>query len=147
MTRARIPPGPVLQEAYGVLDKFKISRTFFVRTDQEGCALAASDINAANGITAVSTVAEAVGNEQKRLPILGNDTPEQPEKPITKTSSTSSPPPVIALLGKKLPQAKESQSHDINSNLEISPTTGQNVEKDASIIQDIREKEIVALQR
>ncbi|XP_023309873.1 apolipoprotein D-like [Anoplophora glabripennis] len=65
MTRDRIPPGPVLQTAYGVLDKFKISRTFFVKTDQEGCALAASDINAANGITSISTVAEATGYEQK----------------------------------------------------------------------------------
>lgn len=65
MTRDRIPPGPVLQTAYGILDKFKISRTFFVKTDQEGCALAASDINAANGITSISTVAEATGYEQK----------------------------------------------------------------------------------
>lgn len=67
MTRDRIPPGPVLQTAYGVLDKYKISRTFFVKTDQEGCALAASDINAANGITAISTVAEATGYEQKKF--------------------------------------------------------------------------------
>ncbi|KAJ8984293.1 hypothetical protein NQ317_009777 [Molorchus minor] len=65
MTRERIPPGPVLQTVYGVLDKFKISRTFFVKTDQEGCALAASDINAANGITAVSTLAETTGSLQR----------------------------------------------------------------------------------
>ncbi|KAH0567330.1 probable serine/threonine-protein kinase kinX [Cotesia glomerata] len=38
MTRARIPPGDVLQQAYGVLDKYKISKTFFVKTDQEDCA-------------------------------------------------------------------------------------------------------------
>lgn len=86
MTRARIPSGPTMQKAYGILDQFKISRTFFVRTDQEGCALAASDINAANGITAESTVAEATGNEQKRLPILGNELPE-PEVPVRRTSS------------------------------------------------------------
>lgn len=37
MTRERNPDGPVLQAAYGVLDKYKISRTFFVKTDQTDC--------------------------------------------------------------------------------------------------------------
>jgi apolipoprotein D and lipocalin family protein len=35
LTRDRLAPGLVLQMAYGVLDKFKISRAFFVRTNQE----------------------------------------------------------------------------------------------------------------
>ncbi|XP_043269755.1 uncharacterized protein [Venturia canescens] len=38
MTRARRPEGPVLQSAYGVLDKYKISRTFFIKTNQEDCS-------------------------------------------------------------------------------------------------------------
>ncbi|XP_012536121.2 apolipoprotein D [Monomorium pharaonis] len=38
MTRERIPSGKVLQKAYGVLDKYKISKTFFVKTDQTECA-------------------------------------------------------------------------------------------------------------
>lgn len=66
MTRARLPPGDVLQKAYGVLDKFKISRTFFIKTDQEGCAVAASDLNAANGITSISTIPESFGSTQKK---------------------------------------------------------------------------------
>lgn len=37
MTRERLAPGTVLQQAYGVLDKYKISRTFFVKTDQSDC--------------------------------------------------------------------------------------------------------------
>ncbi|XP_058056691.1 lopap-like [Anopheles bellator] len=37
MGRERLPAGPVLQRAYGVLDKYKISRTFFMRTNQEDC--------------------------------------------------------------------------------------------------------------
>lgn len=37
MTRERLPSGPVLQRAYGVLDRYKISRTFFVKTDQDNC--------------------------------------------------------------------------------------------------------------
>ncbi|EFA11278.1 apolipoprotein D [Tribolium castaneum] len=77
MTRERLPSGVVLQQAYGVLDKFKISRTFFVKTDQEGCAIAASDINAANGITATSTIAEATGSEQKNA-----NKPEEENQPV-----------------------------------------------------------------
>ncbi|KAL0268961.1 UNVERIFIED_CONTAM: hypothetical protein PYX00_010722 [Menopon gallinae] len=37
MTRERLAPGTVLQQAYGILDKYKISRTFFVKTDQSDC--------------------------------------------------------------------------------------------------------------
>lgn len=37
MTRDRLPVGPVLQRAYGVLDKYQISRTFFIKTDQNNC--------------------------------------------------------------------------------------------------------------
>jgi len=65
MTRERLPNGEILQRAYGVLDKFKISRTFFVKTDQEGCAVAASEINAGNGIIATSTIPEATGSDQR----------------------------------------------------------------------------------
>ena len=37
MTRERLAPGKTLQTAYGILDKYKISRTFFVKTDQNDC--------------------------------------------------------------------------------------------------------------
>jgi apolipoprotein D and lipocalin family protein len=37
MARERMPRGEVLQAAYGVLDKYKMNRAFFVRTDQGTC--------------------------------------------------------------------------------------------------------------
>lgn len=37
LSRERIPQGEVLQAAYGVLDKFKLNRTFFVKTQQTDC--------------------------------------------------------------------------------------------------------------
>lgn len=37
MARERVPPGNILQGAYGVLDKFKLSRNFFVKTEQTTC--------------------------------------------------------------------------------------------------------------
>ncbi|CAH1153724.1 unnamed protein product [Phaedon cochleariae] len=80
MTRDRIPPGPVLQQAYGVLDKFRISRNFFIKTDQAGCAIAASDINAANGIASISTVAETTGSEQRKRPLMENHRDKVVEK-------------------------------------------------------------------
>ncbi|XP_066158011.1 apolipoprotein D-like [Euwallacea fornicatus] len=55
MTRERIPDSPTLQKAYGVLDRYKINRSFFVKTDQEGCTIAAADLNAALGIASTST--------------------------------------------------------------------------------------------
>lgn len=81
MTRDRLPSGTTMQKAYGILDKFKISRTFFVKTDQEGCAIAASEINAANGITPTSTIPESLGVEQKDS---GKKPEEQKEKSAIK---------------------------------------------------------------
>ena len=40
MTREKLAPGTVLQKAYGILDKYKLSRTFFVKTDQNSCEIA-----------------------------------------------------------------------------------------------------------
>lgn len=37
MARDRIPRGEVLQAAYGVFDKYKMNRSFFVKTDQTSC--------------------------------------------------------------------------------------------------------------
>ncbi|XP_019931635.2 apolipoprotein D [Aedes albopictus] len=39
LARERLPPGPILQRAYGVLDKYRINRSFFVRTHQEDCVV------------------------------------------------------------------------------------------------------------
>lgn len=36
-TRERLAPGPVMQQAYGILDKYRISRTFFVKSEQKDC--------------------------------------------------------------------------------------------------------------
>lgn len=37
MARERFPRGEVMQAAHGVLDKYKMNRSFFVRTDQDNC--------------------------------------------------------------------------------------------------------------
>jgi len=45
LTREKLAPGTVMQQAYGVLDKYKLSRTFFVKTDQNSCAIAVAAPN------------------------------------------------------------------------------------------------------
>lgn len=138
MTRSRIPPGPVLQRAYGVLDQYKISRTFFVKTDQEGCALAASDINAANGINPESTVAEATGIQQKKLPILGNDTPEKVNSPVPfkgykKKVQTS---PVVSALRSGILMEGESDGLDTEGKSE-NPSTEEVINQSTTTEQGI----------
>lgn len=46
MARERIPPGNILQGAYGVLDKYKLSRNFFVKTEQTTCVTLPAPIEA-----------------------------------------------------------------------------------------------------
>ncbi|XP_047532905.1 apolipoprotein D-like [Vanessa atalanta] len=39
LTRERLAPSLVMQSAYAVLDRYKISRTFFVKTNQADCSI------------------------------------------------------------------------------------------------------------
>lgn len=50
MTRDRLPPNLVLQRAYGVLDKYKISRAFFIKTGQEDCTVQPQAIEAVDPV-------------------------------------------------------------------------------------------------
>lgn len=71
MTRERIPSGPAMQRAYGVLDKFKISRTFFISTDQTDCETVAPAVEAID-----PTTQESVTETPEAL-IEGEDSPNQ----------------------------------------------------------------------
>lgn len=81
MTRERLPPGTIMQKAYGVLDRYKISRTFIQRTEQEGCAIAASEINAAQGWVSEASQSVETGAAKSAGPVLEDrvDVEKQPE--------------------------------------------------------------------
>ncbi|CAF4863578.1 unnamed protein product [Pieris macdunnoughi] len=74
LTRERLPTPLLMQNAYGVLDRFKISRTFFVKTNQADCNIlpqpAAEPLDLKNDViidakNAVPELkAEAVGSEK-----------------------------------------------------------------------------------
>ncbi|KAL2722666.1 apolipoprotein D-like [Vespula squamosa] len=59
MTRERIAPGSILQKAYGVLDKYKISKAFFVKTNQEDCAYLAPSTATEDNTAAAAAAQEA----------------------------------------------------------------------------------------
>lgn len=64
MTRERNPTATTLQKAYAVLDKYKIGRTFFVKTDQTDCQIAepadGNDVAEEEGAGKAADAVEAV---------------------------------------------------------------------------------------
>ncbi|KAL1464543.1 hypothetical protein WDU94_004176 [Cyamophila willieti] len=78
LTREKLPSGTALQKAYGVLDKYKLSRYFFSKTDQNDCHIAEA---ANDGNNAVD------GNETD-----GNDAVEQTADGVYKNADASPSP-------------------------------------------------------
>lgn len=53
MARERIPGGEILQAAYGVLDKYKMNRSFFIKTEQTDCETVAVPLEAVDQMASV----------------------------------------------------------------------------------------------
>ncbi|KAJ8670054.1 hypothetical protein QAD02_001313 [Eretmocerus hayati] len=86
MTRERLPAGEIIQKAYGTLDKHKISRYFFVKSNQDDCVfLDTIQPNHAKKPSTQTEVADSEDEEQQA------DEPQRP-KPLSGKSSV----PVIA---------------------------------------------------
>lgn len=101
MTRQRIPSGEVLQKAYGVLDKYKISKTFFVKTDQADCAYLEADTRITekpvtqkpaeqNSQTAESSAKSAVAQNDAHIEVK-----EEPEAGISAEKAAFDAPKII----------------------------------------------------
>ena len=122
LTRDRLPAGAIHQKAYGALDKFRINHSFLVKTEQEGCSLAASDINASQGITSVSTIAEQTGHD---------------ERSSSKITSKSGTIPAVV----KEAQKQDAAEVDTTSDEEQTLRTGVEEERDGEeVIEDTNEK-------
>lgn len=97
LTRDRLPSLAIMQNAYAVLDRYKISRTFFQKTNQADCTVlpapaAAGDIEAKNADVVVPAevpeVKEVEPPVEKKLdpevkvsePEVRSAVPEMPEK-------------------------------------------------------------------
>ncbi|KAG8037738.1 hypothetical protein G9C98_005949 [Cotesia typhae] len=137
MTRARIPPGDVLQQAYGVLDKYKISKTFFVKTDQEDCAyldsLAATEKPIA---TPQSEIPVEEAPQQLRSAITPDethvnqikDTEKKVEEPVEKIVPTVNVKAVKTDVPEKIEEEKEDEEKKIIAD-----------KKEAIVIKDVKE--------
>ncbi|XP_032529061.2 apolipoprotein D-like [Danaus plexippus] len=86
LTRERIPPLMVLQSAYSALERFRISRTFFVKTDQADCNVL-PDI-AADPSLLKSTIEVSI--DAKNVHPIPNV-----EIPIEKKEESKIPPPIV----------------------------------------------------
>lgn len=73
MARERIPRGEVLQAAYGVLDKYKMNRSFFVKTEQTNCETLPPPMEA------VDPLAQKADVEKETSPPLVNQTESEEE--------------------------------------------------------------------
>lgn len=92
MTRERLAPGTVLQMAYGVLDKYKVSRTFFVKTDQADCAIAEAAADAA----AKKAATEATFFAEKSASPIAEPAPVPVAAPVAVPAIPVAAAPVVA---------------------------------------------------
>lgn len=126
MARERSPSGPILQRAYGVLDKYQISRTFFVKTDQINCVTEAepeeADEEANPGYDIVvddeevlneyynGVPAQNAQNYYRENPLKGDKKPEQvPSSTAEPKQETSTKVPETEPATPPTPEPKESK--------------------------------------
>lgn len=77
MTRDRLPHDLVMQRAYGVLDKFQISRSFFIKTDQKNCEDTAPTKDAHHPIKPSTVHTASPVTEKKKTPDAANKVKEK----------------------------------------------------------------------
>ncbi|GBP13264.1 Apolipoprotein D [Eumeta japonica] len=94
LTRERLAPPSVMQSAYGVLDKFKLSRTFFLKTNQEDCNVLPSPVEKQEDKEPANTAVEPkhagvqiesedVDPSPKEVPLQSKeDNSEKPSNPV-----------------------------------------------------------------
>lgn len=64
MARERIPRGEVLQAAYGVFDKYKMNRSFFVKTDQTSCETLPPPVEAVDATVQKAEIKEGTSDNE-----------------------------------------------------------------------------------
>lgn len=89
MTRNRFPHDLVMQRAYDVLDKYQISRKFFIKTDQSNCESIATTQKAYPIEPSAST---AIRPEKKNRPNAPNKIVEKSDilmlEAVSKSNAT-----------------------------------------------------------
>ncbi|KAK9505728.1 hypothetical protein O3M35_009717 [Rhynocoris fuscipes] len=129
MTRDRLPPGTVLQKAYAVLDKHKISRTFFVRAEQEECnlgeALGGAQKTRSNSEPITQHVESPVGVLEPVVPVVTKPVENAPPalvpvaaeeqkktEPVPSVTVSKEPSPVPSVVPEQSSAAEESPASE-----------------------------------
>ncbi|CAH1400709.1 unnamed protein product [Nezara viridula] len=115
MTRERLPPGTVLQKAYAVLDKHKISRTFFVRAEQEEC-------NIGEAAPAETTATQTRAADPEPKPEAKPEAKPEPEPaPQPEPSSTEAAVTVSNSIPSSEPEPQPSQPVAVEQPAPVEP--------------------------
>ncbi|XP_003699772.2 apolipoprotein D-like [Megachile rotundata] len=121
MTRERLAPGTVLQKAYAVLDKYKISKTFFVKTDQEDCVFLETPVKPVPAAAAPSTETKPQESPETNENVRSAIVPDAPQI-IIDTQSEESSKPQVETAQKKLVSVPERI-------VEVAESAKENLEK------------------
>nr|XP_003699772.1 PREDICTED: apolipoprotein D-like [Megachile rotundata] len=121
MTRERLAPGTVLQKAYAVLDKYKISKTFFVKTDQEDCVFLETPVKPVPAAAAPSTETKPQESPETNENVRSAIVPDAPQI-IIDTQSDESSKPQVETAQKKLVSVPERI-------VEVAESAKENLEK------------------
>ncbi|XP_059055022.1 apolipoprotein D-like [Achroia grisella] len=137
LTRDRLAAANIMQRAYAVLDKYKISRAFFVKTSQADCTVlpdpAASPISGKN-----SGLVNEAAKELDEIEIPASEPVKASEIPQNKLPVKASEPEVKA---QQVPEIILSESEKIEAEKEKS--AGPVVEVQPKVAEKLKEKEPV----
>ncbi|CAK1601710.1 unnamed protein product [Parnassius mnemosyne] len=150
LTRERLAPALTLQKAYAALEKFKVSRAFFVKTNQADCYILPEP--AAYAEFKEAGISEISGKHASMVPVPSASKTEAVVEVPTKNKVEPEVKPEIPIIKSIIPESieelkteiKESESVKKEEKIEI-PEKPANIKKDmpdmkessASKVQDI----------
>lgn len=93
MARERIPRGEVLQAAYGVLDKYKMNRSFFIKTEQTSCETLPPPLEAIDPTSTEANEAKKVDEKENETVVVSENIADSDEiiETTTITDAISEP--------------------------------------------------------
>ncbi|XP_014601794.1 PREDICTED: uncharacterized protein LOC106785667 [Polistes canadensis] len=132
MTRDRIAPGSILQKAYGVLDKYKISKAFFVKTNQDDCVYQAAStvtIQDSTAVNAEKEESETTDEHARNVSLLSEDSATKPVRHVEES-----------IVEEKIPQRVETVPQRILKVAEFAKKDDKLVEKPTKGLEDLEKK-------
>ncbi|CAG4986206.1 unnamed protein product [Parnassius apollo] len=144
LTRERLAPALTLQKAYAALDKFKVSRAFFVKTNQADCYVLPEP--AAYPEAKEAGISEISGKHASMVPVASASKTETIVEKKVAPEVKAEVPQVKSAIPESIeevkPEIKQSESMKNEEKLEI-PEKPANIKKD---IPDMKESSVSKIQ-